>query len=74
MDAPEYTHPMDDLSCKCTDAQWEQLEAMLEEADEFMADSDVGTLAQKELSLSNVRGVKTAIPSCLTMRRHARRK
>ncbi len=47
-DAPEYNHLMDDLTQECTDAQWEKLCRMIDEADDFLADSDIGTLAQKE--------------------------
>ncbi len=47
-DAPEYTRVMDDLSVACEEGQWGMVQEALEEADEFLADSDVGTLAQKE--------------------------
>lgn len=48
IDAPERTWLMDELAQVCTERQWEHLTAMLEEADEFRADSDIGLLAQKE--------------------------
>ncbi len=47
-DAPEWERLMDDLTQVCSDRQWEKVQEMLAEADEFLADSDVGTLCQKE--------------------------
>lgn len=46
--APEYEHLMDDLSCECTDGQWEKLCRTIDEADDFMGESEIGTLWQKE--------------------------
>lgn len=63
-DAPEYTRLMDDLTQKCTDAQWEKLERMIEEADEFMADSDIGTLAQKERVFAKREKRRNRYPTC----------
>lgn len=46
--APEYQRIMGNLKQVCSNAQWEKVCEMIEEADEFLAESDVGTLCQKE--------------------------
>ena len=61
--APEYTGLMDELSVACTDEQWEQVEEAMEEVDAFMAESDIGTLYQKERVAAKREGRPSRYPS-----------
>lgn len=63
--APEYTSVMDQLSEHAEDGQWEMVQEALYEADEFMAESDAGTLAQKEEIYADREGRESRWPSVL---------
>lgn len=62
-DAPEWERLMDDLTCLCTDVQWEKLLRMIKEADTFLAESEIGNLLQKEALLAKEEKRKDRSPS-----------
>lgn len=65
--APEYTSVMDQLSMSAEDGQWEMVQEALEEVDEFMADSEIGTLAQKERIFAKREGRQDRYPTCFEL-------
>ncbi len=66
-DAPEYTSVMDELSSSCEDGQWDMVEEALLEVDEFMAESDAGTLAQKERLAAKRENRPSRYPTCFEL-------
>lgn len=62
-DAPEYQSLMDDLSKIATDQQWERLCRWLAEADLFLGESEIGTLAQREKFFAQQEGRPNRFPS-----------
>lgn len=60
--APEYTRMMDELSINAEEGQWEMVQEALREVDEFMSESAIGTLAQKEESLAMREGRRSRYP------------
>ncbi len=73
VDAPEYTATMDELVKACDqeedqeegDRKWDMVLEALHEVDEFMADSDAGTLCQKEQIFAEREGRKNRYPGAL---------
>lgn len=60
-----YEQLMDELTNTCTEAQWKEVEAALEKVDEWMADTDQATLAQKEDVAARREGRKSRYPGTL---------
>lgn len=61
--APEYSHLMDELSIACTDKQWQQIEEAIDEVDEVLSESAIGTLYQKESVAAKREGRPSRYPS-----------
>lgn len=46
--APELHSFFDELTVKCSETQWAQVEETMDKVDEIMAESEIGSLYQKE--------------------------
>ena len=58
-----YEHLMDDLTQQCTDEQWERVTATTEQVDEWLAETDQGTTAQKEKLAAKREGRRSRYPN-----------
>lgn len=61
----QYEQLMDELTMSCTDEQWKEVEAALEQVDEWMAETDQATLAQKERVAAKRAGRSSRYPGAL---------
>jgi hypothetical protein len=57
-----YEHLMDDLTIACSDAQWEALTQYLARVDDWLAQTDKATIAQRECWLAKQEGRKSRFP------------
>lgn len=60
-----YEQLMDELSVECSEPQWKEVDRALNQVDEWMADTDQATLAQKEQAAARREGRKSRYPGVL---------
>jgi hypothetical protein len=62
-----FEHAMDDLTVKCSDAQWHAVQLYLEQVDEWLAETDKATLRQKENAAAKREHRKSRYPGALSL-------